>query len=295
MSDHEYDDLDDLLDEDPSKLENAVGGGEPSGDPNESVMEDGDDEVKAMMSELESEFQNLMKNGGAEGEGEGAGENSEIAENFRELMGMLGKSAQTDVKSKSDNGEKSNEFKDIVANTLNKIKENGTKVDDKLRDEKKNMNNSDDLISQLLSGMSDVAPDGNLDDTILGLLNQMSSKEVLYEPLKETHSEYTKWFEDNTTADETYSEEDHTRFKKQYGIIGQIIQIYEAPEYNNEKDRQQLTDLLDALEQLGNSPVNNSLNNTTNAPELNDLLEIDGNDPNFQNLEKELQDTCQQQ
>lgn len=278
MSDQEYDDLDDLLDEDPSKLE----GVHETTSKKEGQGSDLDG-MKVMMNDLEDEFSNLMSTNKNEN-------NEEIAANFKELMGMIGKNGEIDKEASN-----STEFKNIVANTLDKIKENGPKVDTSINEEKKQANNSDDMVSQLLSQMGDLGGDNNIDDTILNLLGQMSSKEVLYQPMKDMTVEYMKWFDGNEAAGgSSVNEVDLKRYENQYETVKTIVGIYESPGYDNEKHKQEITNLLDTLEQLGESPVDNSIN-TAGVPDFNDLLDVDGGDANFENLEKELQDTCQQQ
>ncbi|QLQ80817.1 hypothetical protein HG537_0E01720 [Torulaspora globosa] len=298
-AEEEYDELDDLLDEDPSKLETGAtseGSSEDAGKPVNGVEEVEDPEVKEMMDDLQQEFSNLMKDGGMDEQAK-----AEQAENFQRILGMLGDASKTSVKSDSGSREPQG-FKNVVSKTLDRLKENGSKVDSNLAKEEK-QKNTDDILSQLLDqlvesgnvGDTQGSEDG-VDNAILQILNQMSSKEVLYQPMKEMHAEFTQWLQDHS------EDEEHTDkidiYKKQYHLVGQIIAVFENDSYTNETNREQITNLLDELEQLGDSPVSKGFNNANENNELDDfakMLEIDGDDKNLGNLDKELQDTCKQQ
>lgn len=296
-AEEEYDELDDLLDEDPSKLETGATE-EPSEDAGKQVngAEEVDDpEVKEMMGDLQKEFSNLMKDGGVNEQ-----EKAEQAENFQKILGMLGEASRTPGKS-VDGSKEPQGFKNVVSKTLDRLKENGSKVDSNLAKEEK-QKNTDDVLSQLLDqlvesgNVGDGQGEEGVDNAILQILNQMSSKEVLYQPMKEMHAEFTQWLQDHSDDDEHSEKIDI--YKKQYHLVGQIIAVFENDAYTNEAHREQITNLLDELEQLGDSPVSKGFNNANEGNEMDDLakmLEIDGDDKNLGNLDKELQDTCKQQ
>ena len=82
-------------------------------------------------------------------------------------------------------------------------------------------------------------------------------------------------------------------YQQQLGLVTRIVAIYEQDDYEDGKFRDQVGQLLDELEQLGDSPVSKGFSNPE-AAELNNLLEINGDD-GMANLDKELQDSCKQQ
>lgn len=315
--DFDYDDLDDLLDEDPGKLEQAdvateVKAAETSkNSKKESGVKAGalnkeDPAVKEMIEDLQKEFANLMK-----GSGGGNVEDKEAAENYKKLLDILEEAGQVPTETTTEQLESLNKskespggFKDVISSTLDRLKENGSKVDSKLEEEKKQRTsgsgNPDDVLSQLLNELvndsGSVPEDGEMDNAILSILNQMSSKEVLYQPMKEMQAEFSKWLEDNKDVPE--HKDKMETYRQQYTLIGELITIYEKPDYDNDKDREEVTTLLDNLEQLGDSPVSKNFNKNGTGNELDDLtkmLNIDGADPNLANLDQDLADTCKQQ
>ncbi|KAL3236479.1 Pex19p [Nakaseomyces bracarensis] len=314
--DLDYDDLDELLDEDPGKLEATVDVAKEakSNDKSETVKEEGatgalnkeDPAVKEMIEDLQKEFANLMKSN----DGENA-EDKEAAENYRKLLEILEEAGQVPAETTTEQLENLNKtkenpggFKDVISSTLDRLKENGNKVDSKLEEEKKQRTsgsgNPDEVLSQLLNELvndsGSLPEEGEMDNAILSILNQMSSKEVLYQPMKEMQAEFSTWLEENKDVPQHKDKID--TYRQQYTLIGELITIYEKPEYNNDKDREEVTTLLDKLEQLGDSPVSKNFNQNGKGGEFDDLskmLNIDGSDPNLANLDQDLADTCKQQ
>ncbi|CDO94315.1 unnamed protein product [Kluyveromyces dobzhanskii CBS 2104] len=297
----EFDDLDDYL-EDPRKLDepetrepisdNAAGNKDNSDALNE------DPEVVEMMEDLQKQFNELMQQ-------EGDGADKEMVQNFETLLNVLGDASkekdQSSVKHVQEQLKSGDGFKNIISNTLDRLKENSSKVDETLEEEKKNQN-SDDVLSQLLDQLvengdgdgTDGADGEGMDNAILKMLSQMSSKEVLYQPMKQMQTEFTEWLElheedlEHKGMIETY--------RKQYTLVNQIIDTFEKEDYTNEKYHAEIADSLDELEQLGDSPVAKGSNTGagTDMSELAKLLEIQG-DENLGNIDKDLEDTCKQQ
>ncbi|AET38762.1 Pex19p Ecym_3269 [Eremothecium cymbalariae DBVPG len=308
----EYDDLDEYL-EDPSKLdreEKSRTGSISSKDDsikkpaNDSAgarkEQNTDPEVAEMIEELQSQFQGLMTSEVEEAD-------KEAVNSFKNLLGVLEKASvphsppegqvNNDKKAEKPTSENKEDFKDIISNTLDRLKENSTNIDSKLEQEKKSQN-SDEILSQLFSQLADGSDglDGdNMDGAILNILNQMSSKEVMYQPMKEMQIEFVKWMEENSSKDE--HKDKISTYNKQLDTVNKIIAVYEKADYSNEKYRNEITDLIDALEQLGDSPVNKGFNSGKSNQELNDfakMLEVEG-DENLGNIDKELENTCNTQ
>lgn len=278
----EFNDLDDYL-EDPRNLDHE------QLTKIDNDQQNSNNEDFGSLCGLQEQFASLMSENN---------DNSEInsIENFKMLLGILdaaGKPSKpnTDV---SDNN--SPKFKDIVSNTLDRLKENSNKIDTKLKEEKKSRN-SDGILSQLLDQLveGDDENGEGLDNAILNILNQMSSKEILYQPMKDMQLEFNNWMKQNETNKDF--ENKITTYKEQQQLVDEIIIIYEKDDYTNEKYRKHITELLDKLEALGESPVNKGFSDELQAKGINDLskvLEING-DENLDDLDKELQDSCTHQ
>ncbi|GAV52533.1 hypothetical protein ZYGR_0AG05240 [Zygosaccharomyces rouxii] len=300
LGDQDYDELDDLLDEDPSKLEepqerqeshetNARTGGEhdvvSGGEPKDRQNED--PEVKQMIADLEEEFGKLMNQDGLNAGDHAA--DCKQQENFKQILEMLSEASKDTQKGTEStaNGPAPESggpagFKNVVSKTLERLKENGSKVDHNIAQEQGQQDVFTQLLKELTSGEGAQGGDGvgeeGVDDAILAILNQMSSKQVLYEPMKEMHTEFAKWLDAN--GDKTNSD-DLQKYHRQFELVGSIVQVFEKPTYTDDHDRQEVTQLLDQLEQLGDTPVSKAQNNQDQDA--------------FGALDQELAQNCKQQ
>ncbi|CEP61633.1 Pex19p LALA0_S03e07294g [Lachancea lanzarotensis] len=291
----EYEDLDDLL-EDASKLdEEATSANVQRAETAKKTSSKEDTEMNEVIDDLQGEFSKLMRENGSVD----SADNAKTTENFKELLTAL-RDAGSSSETKPDittEGEAPG-FKDIVSNTLDRLKEGGTKVDTNLMEEKKK-GNSDDILSQLLNQLVDGGEgvDGDdeegVENAIQSMLNQMSSKEVLYQPMKDMQAEFGSWMAVNETLEE-HAQKIGT-YRDQFALVNQIVAIYETEGYADSTARAEIGELLDRLEQLGDSPVSKGFNSSDTAPDLSKLLEVADGEELPENLDKELEDTCKQQ
>lgn len=242
-----------------------------------------------MITDLEQEFAKLMNQDG------NGGPNTGEQENFKQILEMLNEVSKDTQKSTASNPNTTTApnsdpqgpagFKNVVSKTLERLKENGSKVDHNIAQEQ---DNQQDIFTQLLSELttseSEIQQNGNgtgedgVDDAILAMLNQMSSKQVLYEPMKEMHSEFAKWLDTNASST---NDQDLKKYNSQFNIVATIVQVFEKPSYTDEGDREEITNLLDQLEQLGDTPVSKAQNNPDQDA--------------FGALDQELAQNCKQQ
>lgn len=316
MSKEEYDDLDDLLlDEDPAALDIEKEAQSKNGNSSQSKISspqsnnqanDNDTEAQKMMTDLQKEFSNLLKQQDSSLDGEVSAGDKEAIDNFNNLIGVLGDAtrATSNAEKKVNNENNEAGFKDVISNTLDRLKESGTKIDSNLKQEKE-AQDSNDVLSQLLGQLVDGAGENGdmnfnedgMDNAILNILNQMSSKEVLYTPMKEMQVEFTKWLEEHGKEDQYKEKMDI--YRNQYALVNDLVNIYEREDYENEIFREDITSILDELEQLGDSPVNKGFNNgpgnKNGLEDMSKLLQVDGNEEEFGNIDQEIADSCKQQ
>jgi peroxin-19 len=79
------------------------------------------------------------------------------------------------------------------------------------------------------------------------LVQQIMSKDVLYEPMVELRDKYPQWLAANQLS---LSSEDRARYTRQHQLIGMICQEYERTDVNYDR----LTDLMAAVQELGQPP-----------------------------------------
>ncbi|KAL4067800.1 Pex19 protein [Scleroderma yunnanense] len=84
------------------------------------------------------------------------------------------------------------------------------------------------------------------------MMGQLMSKEVLYEPLKELDEKFPSYLESHSTL----SSEDQERYQKQISCIKQLLEIFEAPAYNEEDEetKKKIMDIMSELQAHGSPP-----------------------------------------
>lgn len=125
-------------------------------------------------------------------------------------------------------------FNEAIQRTMERMKDSGNRAteaastDDGL---------SDDMLAQLLkaveSGAAGGGEDGDLTKMFMGMMEQLSNKEMLYEPMKELDGKFGPWIESNK-AEGKVPAEDMERYETQARIVKQIVTKFEEPGYSDE-------------------------------------------------------------
>lgn len=272
MSEDDLDDLDDYLDEFQDEIlskpaeELAKEAEEMKGEEEEELNED----------ELAGQLESVLKELGEESP-EAKAQLEALMKNFAEFEN------QVDVKKQEPTP---TNLKDTISSTLNRLKESGNKVDQSIKDEQ-----PDQLLENLL-GQLDLGEDGFDIGNLLGeLLDQLASKAVLYEPLKDLSVKYPKWIEENK---DSVTEEELIRYNKQSDIVQSIVSKFEEESYSDASDKEFISAKLEEMQNSGNPP--NDLMGDLSKTGLPGF-QFDGEDmPDDigKDLEKDLE-SCQQQ
>lgn len=105
---------------------------------------------------------------------------------------------------------------------------------------------TDDFMAELLKQMQGGGLDGEGNEEefskmLMGMMDQLTTKEILYEPMKELHDKFPEWLVKN--RDKTPAE-DLKRFEEQQTIVGEIVRKFEEPTYadSNTTDREYIVD-----------------------------------------------------
>lgn len=188
----------------------------------------------------------------AEEGGSGAGANAAA-----ELSGANATPAPAASSTSGNNSEQPAEsFNEAIQRTMERMKDSGNRAteaastDDGL---------SDDMLAQLLkaveAGASGGGEDGDLTKMFMGMMEQLSNKEMLYEPMKELDGKFGPWIEKNK-ADNKVSAEDMERYEKQARIVNQIVTKFEENGYSDEdpKCREYVWERMQEMQAAGSPP-----------------------------------------
>lgn len=96
---------------------------------------------------------------------------------------------------------------------------------------------SDDMLAQMLKEMRNGGLEGSGDDEgfnkmLMGMMEQLTDKDILYEPMKELHDKFPAWMTENrgsTGAD------DLKRYEEQQRLVGEIVGRFEQQGYSDSK------------------------------------------------------------
>lgn len=78
-------------------------------------------------------------------------------------------------------------------------------------------------------------------------MQQLLSKDILHEPMKEIGEKYPKWLEDHKPS---LTEEDYKRYSHQYELIRELNGVYDSNPGNFTK----IVDLMQKMQECGQPP-----------------------------------------
>ncbi|KAH6627099.1 Pex19 protein family-domain-containing protein [Chaetomium sp. MPI-SDFR-AT-0129] len=119
---------------------------------------------------------------------------------------------------------------------------------------------SDDFLAELLkqmqSGGAGLDGEGNEEDfskMLMGMMEQLTNKEILYEPMKELDDKFPAWMEKNRA---TTSADDLKKYEEQQTLVREIVGKFEEAGYSdsNAADREYIVDRMQKMQASGSPP-----------------------------------------
>lgn len=121
-------------------------------------------------------------------------------------------------------------FQETIRKTMERMQESGEKATAAA-----NEGGDDDMLMQVLKAMeaggAGEGDDENLDKVFMGIMEQLSNKEMLYEPMKELHDKFGPWMKENR---EKVSKEDLERYEGQATLVSEIVAKFDEKGYNDD-------------------------------------------------------------
>lgn len=127
------------------------------------------------------------------------------------------------------------DFQETIRRTMERMKASGDKATEDLSND-----NSQDMLNDLMGllgsgGLGDEGDEGGLNKMLMGMMEQLTNKEILYEPMKELHEQFPGWLEKNG---DKISEEDKKRYEEQRAIVAEIVAKFDEPSYSDSNTAQ---------------------------------------------------------
>ncbi|THY83571.1 Pex19-domain-containing protein [Aureobasidium pullulans] len=94
---------------------------------------------------------------------------------------------------------------------------------------------------------------GDFNSMLMGMMEQLVNKDILYEPMKELHDNFPDWLEKNK---DSTPKEDLERYKTQQSVVKDIVDRFEKKDFNdeNKEDREYIVDKMQQMQAAGAPP-----------------------------------------
>ncbi|KAH7407736.1 Pex19 protein family-domain-containing protein [Cadophora sp. MPI-SDFR-AT-0126] len=117
---------------------------------------------------------------------------------------------------------------------------------------------TDDILAQMMKAMEAGGLDGEggeeeFSKMLLGMMEQLTNKEILYEPMKELDDKFPAWMKENEGKVDAA---DMKRYKEQQVYVSEIVKRFETKTYtdDNSKDREYIVERMQKMQAAGSPP-----------------------------------------
>ncbi|CAO2658589.1 Nn.00g063120.m01.CDS01 [Neocucurbitaria sp. VM-36] len=269
-------DLDDVLDEfantkldskapvskpEAAATQSASGPGRPEDlSPAELLLENEDEFSKQLQKEMEQllgqgdfqkQFEDIMKEmsqemGGANPLEAAAGPAKETGK------AKDGSDASQTEKESSAKAEKS--FQETIKKTMERMQSSSDTATSAAAS-----SSQDDMLAQMLASMESggfgggEGGDEDFSKILMGMMEQLTNKDILYEPMKELDDKFPKWMEEH--KDKT-PKDDLARYEEQQTLVREIVGRFERKGYSdsNAEDREYIVERMQKMQAAGSPP-----------------------------------------
>ena len=123
-------------------------------------------------------------------------------------------------------------FQESIRKTMERMQASGEQATAAAKSE-----DSDDMLGQMLKEMQNGSLDGAGDEEgfnkmLMGMMEQLTNKEILYEPMKELHDKFPDWMAKNRSRTDA---ENLKRYDEQQRLVGEIVGKFEMKGYSDDK------------------------------------------------------------
>jgi len=212
--------------------------------PEELLATDQDEFAKQLQAEMEQllgqedfkkQFEDIMKEMGDVLPPPGASDSKEESS----IPAKASVSASASTSTSADKTEKS--FQDTIRKTMERMQESGEQASAAAAS-----SDGDDILAQMLKemesgGFGGEGSDEDFSKILMGMMEQLTNREVLYEPMKELNDKYPTWMEENKSK---VQKDDLKRYEEQQTLVREIVGRFERKGYSddNTQDREYIVE-----------------------------------------------------
>ncbi|RKF82504.1 Peroxisomal biogenesis factor 19 [Golovinomyces cichoracearum] len=251
-----YDDLDDMLDEfGPVKPESVAPFG-PETHPKAVPDDDFEKQLQAEMAELfgdlgkstdvSTKFEDILKE-----LSEALPQKTESGKNPSSVT--MEDKTKASLKLAKTEGEET--FQDTIKKTMDRMAASGDQASAAVAA----LEDDDGILAEMLKAMqSSTNADGeggeeDFSKALLEMMEQLTNKDILYEPMKELNDKFPDWMENHS---KNVKKEDLERYKKQQIYVSEIVKRFESEKYNDDSvaDKEYIVERMQKMQAAGSPP-----------------------------------------
>lgn len=154
-------------------------------------------------------------------------------------------------------------FQDSIRRTMDRMRESNESASAASAAPENSMD--EDFMTQMLNDITQAngAADGNPEEAfsnmLLGIMEQLTNKEILYEPMKELDSKFPDWLaerEPGKAKGNTITDLDREKYTNQQELVHEIVQRFERVGYSdqNTEDREFIVERMQKMQAAGAPP-----------------------------------------
>uniref|UniRef100_A0AAV1TFX2 Uncharacterized protein n=1 Tax=Peronospora matthiolae TaxID=2874970 RepID=A0AAV1TFX2_9STRA len=132
-----------------------------------------------------------------------------------------------------------------VAKTLQNMAKAAEGVDDVGTDQVEAM--GEEMMSEMMKKFEEMGEKNDFQDLVDGMMQQLLSKDVMYDPMKQICDRYPEWLSEKEPL---LPKDEHERYRKQYQFFQQIVAVYESEPDNYAR----LSGLMQEMQETGQPP-----------------------------------------
>lgn len=259
VEEDDLDDLDDILDEfSATNIDGAQKESEPLEPAPKHVPEDAelsDAAADEFSKQLQEQMAALLGN---------VDETPEMRKEIENMMQELGAAADSRPSEAAERGKKSetrqavpprgeDDFQTTIRKTMERMQNSGEQASAAVAAE-----DPDDIVAQMLKEMQSGSLDGaggeeEFSKMLMGMMEQLTNKEILYEPMKELHDKFPEWMTKNR---DNVKKDDLRRYYEQQRLVAEIVGKFEERAYSDAKaaDREYIVERMQQMQAAGSPP-----------------------------------------
>ncbi|KAM0333402.1 hypothetical protein ACHAQA_002063 [Verticillium albo-atrum] len=145
-------------------------------------------------------------------------------------------------------------FQDTIRRTMERMQASGDSATAAAAD-----SSTDDFLAEMMKqmgeggGLDGAGGEEDFSKMLMGMMEQLTNKEILYEPMKELNDKFPEWMAKNK---EKTPAEDLKRYEEQQVIVKEIVAKFEEPTYadSTPADREYIVQRMQKMQDAGSPP-----------------------------------------